>query len=176
MNKIIIHYSYYFLSNNILFKQNNLNHYQCNKFNDKNMRKINPKSSDIDSFKYSILISLHYYDISFHPERILKLKPFENKYNFINITPNEFEINNLNISLTIFDENNKRIYMTESNSTSKSQITKLKNNRYAALKPLKNKFIKLDKILASFSHIESREHIQQNILKNKIDNIEITNN
>ena len=143
MNKIIIHYSYYFLSNNILFKQNNLNHYQCNKFNDKNMRKINPKSSDIDSFKYSILISLHYYDISFHPERILKLKPFENKYNFINITPNEFEINNLNISLTIFDENNKRIYMTESNSTSKSQIAKLKNNRYAALKPLKNKFIKL---------------------------------
>ena len=27
------------------------------------MRKINPKSSNIDSFKYSILISLHYYDI-----------------------------------------------------------------------------------------------------------------
>ena len=140
------------------------------------MRKINPKSSDIDSFKYSILISLHYYDISFHPERISKLKPFENKYNFINITPKEFEINNPNISLTIFDENNKRIYMTKSNSTNKAQIAKLKNNRYAALKLLKNKFIKLDKILASFSHIELREHIQQNILKNKIDNIEITNN
>ena len=43
------------------------------------MRKINPKSSNIDSFKYSILISLHYYDISHHPERISKLKPFENK-------------------------------------------------------------------------------------------------
>ena len=34
------------------------------------MRKINPKSSDIDSFKYSILISLHYYDISFHLKKI----------------------------------------------------------------------------------------------------------
>ena len=34
------------------------------------MRKINPKSSDIDSFKYSILISLHYYDISFRPKKI----------------------------------------------------------------------------------------------------------
>ena len=34
------------------------------------MRKINPKFSDIDSFKYSILISLHYYDISFHPKKI----------------------------------------------------------------------------------------------------------
>ena len=49
------------------------------------MRKINPKSSDTDSFKYSILISLHYYDISFHPERIPKLKTFEKQNNFIHI-------------------------------------------------------------------------------------------
>ena len=41
------------------------------------MRKINPKSSDVDSFKYSILISSYYYDISFHPERISKPQPFE---------------------------------------------------------------------------------------------------
>ena len=75
------------------------------------MKKIqNPKSPNIDSFKYSVLISLHYYDISFHPERISKLKPFENKYNFIHITSNEFETNNSNISLTIFDENNKILY------------------------------------------------------------------
>ena len=62
-------------------------------YNEKNK----PKSSNIDSFKYSILISLHYYDIYYHPERISKLKPFENKYNFTHSTPNEFEINNLNI-------------------------------------------------------------------------------
>ena len=55
------------------------------------MRKINPQSSDAGSFKYSILISLHYYDISFHPERISKLKPFEKQYNFIHITPAECE-------------------------------------------------------------------------------------
>ena len=55
------------------------------------MRRISPKSSDIDSFKYSILISLHYYDISYHPERISKLRVFENKFNFNNITPNDFE-------------------------------------------------------------------------------------
>ena len=99
------------------------------------MRKINPKSSDIDSFKYSILISLHYYNISFHPERISKLKPFENKYNFSNITPSDFESNNPNISLTIFDESNKKIYTTKNNSTNKAQIVKLKNNRYTAFKP-----------------------------------------
>ena len=72
------------------------------------MRKINPKSSDIDSFKYSILISLHYYDISFHPVRISKLKPYKNKYSFTHITPTEFETNNSNVSLTIFDENDKK--------------------------------------------------------------------
>ena len=52
------------------------------------MKKIIPKSSNIDFFKYSILISLHYYDISYHPERISKLKPFENKYNFTQTTLN----------------------------------------------------------------------------------------
>ena len=61
------------------------------------MRKINPRSSDEDSFKYLILISLHYYDINFHPERVSKLKLFERKCNFNIITPNKFEINNPNI-------------------------------------------------------------------------------
>ena len=76
------------------------------------MRKTKPKSSDVNSFKYSILISLHYYDISSYPERISKLKTFEKHYNFIHITPTEFETNNSNISLTIFDRNNKK-YITQ---------------------------------------------------------------
>ena len=139
------------------------------------MRKPPPKSSDVDSFKYSILILLHYYDISFHPERIWKLQPFENKYYFIHITPTEFEINNPNTSLTIFGKNNKNIYITKYNSANKAQIVKLKNNRDAALKPLRNKFIKLDKMLTSFSHKELREHILQHIIKNKISNIDIIN-
>ena len=84
------------------------------------MRKINLKSSDIDSFKYSILISLHYCDIFFHPERISKLKTFEKHYDFIHITPTEFETNNSNISLTIFDENNKKIYTSKNDSTNKA--------------------------------------------------------
>ena len=90
------------------------------------MRKTNPRSSDIDSFKYSILISLHYYDISFHFERISKLKAFEKHYNFIHITPTEFETNNSNISLTIFDEDNKKIYHSKNDSTNKAYIVQLK--------------------------------------------------
>ena len=81
------------------------------------MREVNPKSSNINSFKYSTLISLHYYDIYYHPERISKLKAFENKYNFIQTTPNEFEINNPDISLTVFDENDNIVYMSNNNST-----------------------------------------------------------
>ena len=38
------------------------------------MKRINPNSSDVDSFKYSVLISLDYYDIPLHLERISKLK------------------------------------------------------------------------------------------------------
>ena len=116
------------------------------------MRKLNPKSSNIVSFEYSILISRHYYDMSYHPERISKLKPFENKYKFTHSTPNEFEISYSNISLTVFDENDNIVYMTKNNSNNKAQIVKIDNNRNAAIKPFKNKFVKLDELLKSFSH------------------------
>ena len=75
----------------------------------------------------------------------------------------------------MFDKNNKKIYITENNSTKKVHIVKLENNRYAALKPLKTKFIKLDKMLKSFLHKDIREHILQYILKNKISDTNIIN-
>ena len=129
------------------------------------MREVNPKSSNINSFKYSILISLHYYDIYYHPERISKLKAFENKNNFIQTTPNEFEINNPDISLTVFDENDNIVYMSNNNSTNKAQIVKINNYRYAAIKRFKNKFVKLDELLDSFPHLDLREYILQKIFK-----------
>ena len=86
------------------------------------MRKINPKSSDAYSVKYSILISLHYYDIFSHPERISRLKPFGKQYNLIHIKPTEFETNNSNISLVIFDEDNKKIYHRKNDSARKAYI------------------------------------------------------
>ena len=63
--------------------------------------KINPLCDKKDTFKYSILISLHYYDINCHPERITKLKPYEDKYDFTNTTYTTFEQNNPSISLTV---------------------------------------------------------------------------
>ena len=139
------------------------------------MRKLNPKSSNIDSFEYSILISRHYYDMSYHPEKISKLKPFENKYKFTHSTPNEFEISYSNISLTVFDENDNIVYMTKNNSDNKAQIVKIDNNRDAAIKPFKNKFVKLDELLKSFSHLELKEFMSQKCFQNKIDGIELKN-
>ena len=144
--------------NHILFVMKN-KFYVLNLKIENIMRKINPQSSSEDSFKYSILISLHYY-IYFHPERISQLKQFENNYNFTEISPNEFETTNPNISLTILDENKNKIYVTKIDSANKAQIVKWENNdRYAALKPLKNKFVKLDEILGSFSQKELKEYL-----------------
>ena len=66
----------------------------------------------------------------------------------------------------MFDEKNKIIYRSNNNSTHKAQIVKIDNDGYTAIKPLKDKFIKLNKLLKSFSHLEIREHILQNSLRN----------
>ena len=65
------------------------------------MRSINPNCSNNESFKYSILISLHYYDLNNHPERINKLNKYINKYNFSRSNYRDFENNNQSIPLTV---------------------------------------------------------------------------
>ena len=68
---------------------------------------------------------------------------------------------------------NHIIYKPNNNSTHKAQIVKIDNSKYAVVKPLKNNFIKLDKLLQSFSHLELRDHLLHHILKNEIDGIEL---
>ena len=127
------------------------------------MRIIKIDSSDEDTFRFSILYSLHYYDISRHPERISKVIPFENKYNFSRNTPKEFEMDNPNISLTFSDENERIIYWSYNFCHNKAQIVKINNHRYAAIKPIKDNFIKLRKLLQSFSRSELRDSRVQGI-------------
>ena len=88
------------------------------------MRKINPKSNNIDSFKCSILISLHYYDISYHREKPSKLNAYANNYNFSDNNPTDFERNNPNISLNILSEDNKLIYRSNNDCFKKAYIVK----------------------------------------------------
>ena len=73
----------------------------------------------------------------------------------------------------MFDEKNKIIYKPNNISVNKARIVKIDDDRYATIKPLKDKFIKLNELLNSFSHLELGEYILQNILKNKIEGIKL---
>ena len=125
---------------------------------------INPKCSNKDSFMYSILISLHYYDISHNPDRITKLGPYINNYNFTDTSAKGFEVNNQHVSIEILDEDENIIYLPSNTSKNKAVIVKLNDYRYATIKPTKNKYIKLKEILQSFSHKELNNIIMQKII------------
>ena len=129
------------------------------------MRKINPNCRDVESFMYSIIISLHYYDISHNPERISALRPYIRIFGFTDITPQKFEVNNPDISLTVIDDDKNILYISHNISSIRAKIVKLKNNRYAAIEPVKNKYIKLKEILRLFSHKEISDIIKQKIIQ-----------
>ena len=69
---------------------------------------INPKNKDNKCFKYAVTAALNYNEINNHPEKISKLKPFIDKYNWKDIEfPShlkdwkKFEKNNKTIALNI---------------------------------------------------------------------------
>ena len=118
------------------------------------MRKINPKSNNIDSFKCSILISLHYYDIPYHREKSSKLNAYANNCKFSVNNPSDFERNNPNISLNILSEDNKLKYRSNNDCFKKAYIVKTNDNRHAAIKPSSNDFIKAKQLIKKLSHSE----------------------
>ena len=122
------------------------------------MRTINPKCTNENSFKYSILISLHYYDLNKHKERISQLNLYLNKYNFKSNNPCDFENNNPYISLTVYDEYGELLYKSINKSNDKVHIVKI-SNTYHALKPDKDKFMQLKQLLKQFAHKELTEYI-----------------
>ena len=65
------------------------------------MRKINPTCSNGESFMYSIIISLQYYDISHNSEKISTLRPCINNYDFTDIISKNPEVHNPDISLLL---------------------------------------------------------------------------
>ena len=128
------------------------------------MRTINPKCTDNDSFKYSILITLYYYDLNVHKETTNQLNKYINNYNFKSNNPSDFEKSNLNISLTIYDEHNEILYEPINKSNNKAYIIKI-SNRYHTLKPNINNFMQFKQLLKQFTHKELTEYILNNIIK-----------
>ena len=121
------------------------------------MRRINPKSNNSDSFKYSILISLHYYDILYHREKTSKLDAFANKYNFNDTNPHIFEKNNTHISLAILHVNSKLIYNSSNDSINKAYIVKINEDRYTPIKPTTSNLIKKKQLIKKLFQAELKE-------------------
>ena len=111
------------------------------------MKTINPKCSNEDSFNYSILISLHYYDLKSHKERINQLVKYIHNYNFESNNYQKFENNNQSISLNVYDENHNLIHKSISNKINQLNLIKINNNRYHAWKPNKDKYTQLKDVL-----------------------------
>ena len=88
------------------------------------MKATNPKSTNENSFKYSILISLHYYDLKSHKERTKQLDKYINNYRFKSNNYHTFENNNQSISLNVYDENHNSIHKSTNNSINKVYIVK----------------------------------------------------
>ena len=70
---------------------------------------INPQNQkDEECFKWAVIAALHHEEIDFHPERISKLKPYSDLYNWkglkFPVTVNQiekFEKNNLDIAVNV---------------------------------------------------------------------------
>ena len=108
---------------------------------------------------YSITISLHYYELNNHPERIKPLNKYLAKYISKNTEYNQFVKDNPSIFLNVFNENNEQIYKSTNNSNRITKIMKINNNIYHAIKLQKDKHLKLEELLKSFTHKELTEYI-----------------
>ena len=129
------------------------------------MRTINPKCTNKDSFKYSMLIPLHYYESNTHPERISKLKKYLSKYNFKSDNKNDFENNNPSISLNVYDEYWQLLHKSNNRTNNILNILKINNYRYNALKPKKDKYKQLNELLKQFTYQELSEYIFKKIIQ-----------
>ena len=103
------------------------------------MRLININCGDSESFKYSILLCLYYYNIKKNHGRVSQLNNNLNPYIHIKFNKNsdifQFEKDNPLIDLFIIDINGEPLFLIRNNGNIKVTIVKLNSNRYSLLKP-----------------------------------------
>ena len=106
------------------------------------MRLINIKCDDKESFKFSILLYLYYYNIQKNNGRVIQLLFNTDPYLDIEFNDdndiNQFKKDNPFIDLFIIDLNNNPLFLTRTNANVKATIVKLNNNRYSFKKPTIN--------------------------------------
>ena len=114
--------------------------------------------------KYSVLISLRYYDLKQHKERTNQLDKYIDNYNFKSNNYHTFENNNLFISFDVYDEKHNLIHKSINKSINKAYIVKINNNRrYHALKPDKDKYIQLRELLKHFNQKELYDFVMNKV-------------
>ena len=108
------------------------------------MRLINIKCNDSDSFKYSILLYLYYYNMKNNYLRPTEMNKHTNPYIQIYFNENndiyQFEKDNTFINLLIIDINDKPIFLTRNNAKIEVTIVKLNDHRYSLYKPTIERF------------------------------------
>ena len=121
------------------------------------MRKINPKFSNKDSFRNSILMLLHHQVISNHPETISNPTPYEST------KPNEFEHNIPTTSVNIYTEQLKQVHTPKKILSNQANILFI-NDRYITINPIKNTYTKLNNIFSKTEHNKLKQYILNKII------------
>ena len=103
------------------------------------MRLINIICTDKESFKYSVLLYIYYYNIKKNRARVSQLINNINPYIDIKFNENsdieQFERDNSHINLFIIDIDGNPMFLTRNNGSIQVTIVKLNNNRYSLVKP-----------------------------------------
>ena len=94
---------------------------------------INPKNEDEECFKWAVITALHHEDVGAHPERITKLQPFADRYNWGGLEfpmalnkIGKFEKNNPQVAINVLFVSKKSIYIARrSDFNSKRQQANL---------------------------------------------------
>ena len=114
------------------------------------MHLINIKCNDSDSFEYSILLYLYYYNIKNNYLRPTKINKHSNPYIQIYFNKNnniyQFGKDNTFIDLLIININNKPIFLICNNAKIKVTIVKLNDHRYSLYKPTLECFNNINEI------------------------------
>jgi len=112
---------------------------------------INPQNKDEECFKWAVIAALHHEEINNNPERITKLKPFAERYNWGGLEfpvalnkIGKFEKNNPEIAVNVLFASQKSIYIahrSDYNSKRRKQANLLmivdgENRHYTAVKSL----------------------------------------
>ena len=120
---------------------------------------INPKNTDEECFKWAVIAALHHEEIGVHPERISKLKPYAERYDWSGLEfpvsvnkIGKFEKNNPEIAVNVLFASKNSIYTarrSEFNAQRQKQVNLLmivegENRHYTAVKNLSRLLSKLN--------------------------------